>query len=191
MAAYIDSLGNFGALPLDQGQQPFDPDSEESRQLASQMQRGKVLTEALHDWVGSILLEGSKFILEFVATYAEGRALLGEIQTLTPTWEADRNRCQAIVYQISEVEQYSVPKFLAENPMKAVDPCMLFILKSNMIWKESMYWEALLEMQTVEKRITEMHAEFLKDISVINPTGIPSLTDGEADSATLVHSFKD
>jgi hypothetical protein len=110
------------------------------------MQKGKMLLDAIQDWSGSILREGNKFILDFTTTYAEGKTLLGEIQTLTPSWESDRSRCQAIVFQISEVEKYGVPKFLNENPMKAVDPCMLFILKSNMIWKESMYREALREM---------------------------------------------
>lgn len=68
---------------------------------------------------------------------------------------------------------------------------MLFILKSNMIWKESMYREALQEMQAVENKITEMHGEFLKDMSMINLTGIPQFVDGDADSDTLIKSFNE
>jgi hypothetical protein len=189
MAAYIDSLKSLGALSINQELQSFDPDLEDSRQLTRQMQKGKVFIGAFQDWVESILREGSKFIKEFTATYAEGRVLLGEIQTLTPHWEADRGRCQAVVYQINEVEQYGVTKFLTENPMKSVDPCMLFILKSTMSWKDTIYMEALREVQATEKRISEMHAEFLKDLSAINPTGIPSLVDGDTDSETLVKNF--
>ena len=63
--------------------------------------------------------------------YAKGETLLGEIQTLIPGWETEQSRCQAIVFQVTEVEKYGVLKFLSENPMKIVDSCMLFIMKNN------------------------------------------------------------
>ena len=56
--------------------------------------------------------------------------------------------------------------------MKNVDPCMLFILKNNMNWKESIYKETIKEVQGIENRIIEMHEELIKDIKIVNPTGI-------------------
>jgi hypothetical protein len=143
MATYIDSLRGLRALPLEQGQLPFDPNSEDSQQLTKQMQLGKRLSDAWQEWIGSVLEEGNNFFLEFSMTYSKEKTLQEEIQTLTPNWEANRSQCQAIVFQIIEVEQYGVQKILSENPMKTVDPNMLFILKSTMIWKENMYKEAL------------------------------------------------
>lgn len=143
MATYVDSLMNLGALPLVQTSQSFDPNSSDGQQLVKQMQRGKLLSNAIQEWVASIVKEGSKFILDFTTMYAEGEVLLGEIQTLVPIWEADENRCQAIEFQVHEVEKYEVLKFMNENPMKTVDSCMIFILKRNMGWKESIYKGAI------------------------------------------------
>ena len=63
-------------------------------------------------------------------------------------------------------------KFLNENPMKNVDPCMLFIMKNNMGWKESVYKEAIKEMQAIKRKIVGMHEELLKDMNIVNPIGI-------------------
>ena len=98
MATYIDSLMNLGALPIVQAPQAFDPNSTESQQLMKQMQRGKLLLDAMKHWVDAIIKEGNKFILEFTNVYAKGESLLGEIQTLIPGWEAEQNWCQAVVF---------------------------------------------------------------------------------------------
>ena len=94
---------------------------------------------------------------------------MGKIQTLIPEWEADQSRCQAIMFQVHELERYGVLKFLSENPMKVVDSCLLFILKSNMGWKDSIYKVAIEEMWTMECGVTRMHKEILKDMQIINP----------------------
>ena len=98
MSTYIDSLMNLGALLISQARQSFDPNSIDRQQLVKQMKRGKLLSDAMQDWVNSIIKEGNKFILDFNSTYAKGETLLGEIQTLTLGWESDKNRCQAIVF---------------------------------------------------------------------------------------------
>lgn len=101
------------------------------------MQKGKLLSNVVHEWVGSIVKEGGKFIQDFTTTYAKREVLLGKVQTLILVWEANQSYCQASVFQVHEVEKYSVLKFLSENPMKTVDLCILFILKNNMSWKDS------------------------------------------------------
>ena len=98
MAAYIDSLMNLGSLPIVQVPQLFDPNSVGSQQLMKQMQRGKLLANAMKRWVDIIMKEGSKFISEVTSVYVEGEALLGEIQTLVPVWETELSHCQAIVF---------------------------------------------------------------------------------------------
>ena len=50
--------------------------------------------------------------------------------------------------------------------MKTVDSCMLFILKSNMGWKELIYREVIEEMQSIENEIADMHKEIFKDMNV-------------------------
>jgi hypothetical protein len=86
MATYIESLINLGASPITQVPQSFDPNSAESQQLMKQVQRGKLLTDAMINWVDNIIKEGNKFIYEFASVYAEGEKLLGEIQTLLLGW---------------------------------------------------------------------------------------------------------
>ena len=98
MAAYINSLMNLGALPIVQVPQPFDPNSGGSQQLMKQIQKGKLLADAVKDWVDIITKEGNKFILELINVYAEGESLLGKIQTLVLVWETELNRCQAVVF---------------------------------------------------------------------------------------------
>ena len=88
--------------------------------------------EAINTQVGVFIEEGNRFIQEFTTTYVEGEVLLKEIQTLVPLWKFNEARCWEIVFQVQEVEKYGVIKFLAENPIKIVDSCMLFILKNNM-----------------------------------------------------------
>ena len=132
IAAYINSLVNLGVAPVIQLPQPFDPNSAESQLLTRQVQRGKLLAEAMGNWVKNMIQEGNIFISKFTDVYAEGEILSGEIQTLVPVWEAELARCQALVFQVTEVERFGVLKFLNENPMKTVGPCMLFILKNNM-----------------------------------------------------------
>ena len=149
MAAYINSLINLGASPIVQVSKPFDPSSAESQQLMKQVQKGKLLIDAMKGWVDSIIKEGNKFISKFTSVYAEGETLLGEIQTLVPRWETELGRCQVVVFQVTKVEWFRVLKFLNENPMKNVDPCMLFILKNNMNWKEYIYKETIKEVQSV------------------------------------------
>lgn len=68
------------------------------------------------------------------------------------------------MFQVDEVERYGVLKFLSENPMKTVDSCMMFILRSNMSWKYSIYKGAIEEMQAVELEVDGMHKELLKDM---------------------------
>lgn len=145
----------------------------------------------VQDWVASIIKEGIKFILDFTTTFVEGETLLGEIQILIPRWEADQNQCQAIVFQVNEVAKCGVLKFLGENPMKTVDLCMLFILKSNMGLEESINREAIEEMQSVETEIARMHKKLLKDMNIVNPTWIPQFKDGNIDSKVLTKSFND
>ena len=137
-----------------------------------QMQRGKLLTDAMKSWVDIIIKEGNKFIYEFMSVYAEGETLLGEIQTLILGWETELGRCQAVVFQVTEVEWFRVLKFLNENPMKNVDSCMFFILKNNVKWKEAIYKETINEAQGIESRIIEMHEELIKDMKIVNPIGI-------------------
>ena len=91
MAAYIDSLMNLGALPIVQAPQSFNPNFVNSQQLVKQMQKGKLLLDAMQDWVNAIIKEGNKFILELTTMYAEGEMLLGEIQTLIPGWETEQS----------------------------------------------------------------------------------------------------
>lgn len=91
-----------------------------------------MLPDAMTNWVNNIIKKGNKFIYEFTSIYVEGETLLGEIQTLVLVWEIELAHCQAIVFQVTEVERFRVLKFLNENPMKFVDPCMCFMLKNNM-----------------------------------------------------------
>ena len=189
MAAYIDSLINLRDMPVIQAPHPFDPSSTESQQLMKQVQRGKLLTEAMGNWVNSMIQEGNKFIYEFTGVYAEGETLLGEIQTLVPVWETELARCQAVVFQVIEVERFGVLKFLNENPMKTVDPCMLFILTNNMSWKEAVYREAIKEIQGIERKITDMHEELIKYMKIVNPTGILQFDEGNMDAKVLTKSF--
>ena len=70
------------------------------------------------------------------------------------------------------MERFKVLKFLNENPMKTVDPCMLFILKNNMSWKEAIYRGAIKEIQAIENKITDMHKELIKDMKIVNSMGI-------------------
>ena len=55
MAAYIDSLVNLGVAPIIQLSQPFDPNSAESQLLTRQVQRGKLLAEAMGNWVNNMI----------------------------------------------------------------------------------------------------------------------------------------
>ena len=79
MATYIDSLVNLGAVPIIQLSQPFDPNSTESQLLTTKVQRGKLLTEAMGNWVNNMIQEGNKFISKFTDVYTEGKTLSGEI----------------------------------------------------------------------------------------------------------------
>ena len=49
---------------------------------------------------------------------------------------------------------------------------MLIILKNNMNWKEMVYREAIKEIKGIENRIIDMHEELIKDMKIVNPTGI-------------------
>ena len=191
MAAYIDSLMNLGALTVVQASQAFDPNSIGSQQLVKQMQKGKLLADAMKDWVDGIIKDGNKFIFEFTNVYAEGESLLGEIQTSVPRWEIEQSRCQLVVFQVIEVEKFGVLKFLNENLMKNVDPYMLFIIKNNMGWKESIYKEAIKEMRAIDRKVTGMHEEILKDMRIVNPTGILQFDDGNMDFEILTKSFNE
>ena len=122
--------------------------------------------------MNNIIQEGNKFIVEFIDIYTEGETLSGEIQTLVPVWEVELTHCQALVFQVIEIERFGVLRFLNKNPMKTVDPCMLFILKNNMSWKETVYREAIKEIQGIEGKVTDMHEELIKDMKIVNPTGI-------------------
>ena len=131
MAAYIDSLINLRATPVVQVPQPFYPSSVESQQLMKQVQRSKLLIDVMGNWINSLIQDHNKFIFEFTGVYAEGETLSGEIQTLVPIWETELAHCQAVVFQVIEVEHFGVLKFLNRNPMKSVDPCMLFYLEEQ------------------------------------------------------------
>ncbi len=191
MAAYINSLMNLGALPIVQAPQAFSPNSTGSQQLVKKMQRGKLQADAMKDWVNAIIKEGNEFILKFNNIYAEGELLLGEIKTLVPGWEIGKNWCQAIVFQVTEVDKFRVLKFLNENPMKNVDPCMLFIMKNNIGLKELVYREAIKEVQGIENKIIGMHEELLKYMKIVNPIGILQFDDGNIDLETLTKSFNE
>ena len=169
--------------------QSFDPNSAESQQLMKHIHRGKLLSDAMVNWVNNIINQGKKFISEVVSVYFEGEALLKEIQTLIPVREAELARCQAMVFQVTEVEKFRFLRFLNENPMKTVDPCMLFILKNNMSWKDSICKEAIKEFRGIEDQVTEMHKELVKDMKIVNPTGILQFDEGNMDFEVLTKSF--
>ena len=155
------------------------------------MQKGKLLSDGMQDWVNSITKEGKKFILDFTTMYAKEETLLGEIQILTLGRETEQSQFQAVVFQVTEVEKYGVLQFLGENPVKTIDSCMLFIMKHNMGWKESIYKEAIKEMQSIENKIFGMHDKLLKDMNIVNPIGFLQFDDGNMDSEALPKSFND
>ena len=96
-----------------------------------------------------------------------------------------------MVFQVTEFEKFRVLKFLNENLMKNVDPYMLFIIKNNMGWKESVYKEAIKEVQGIEREVTGMHEELLKDMKVINPIWILQFEDRNMDFKILTKSFNE
>ena len=75
--------------------------------------------------------------------------------------------------------------------MKTVDPFMLFILKNNMSWKEVVYRETIKEIQGIERKITDMHEELIKDMKIVNPTGILQFDEGNMDAEVLTKSFNE
>ena len=81
--------------------------------------------------------------------------------------------------------------FLNENPMKNVDPCMLFIMKKNKGQKEAVYKKIIKEVQGIESKITKVHEELLKDMKIVNPTGILEFDNGNMDVETLTKSFNE
>lgn len=191
MAKFISSLTDVGALPLTQSPQSFDPNSAESRKLVKQMQLGKALVETMKSWIDGICDEGCTFIWEFLSTCMDGEALLGEVQTLIPTSELEEEKCVAICTQIREIEMYVVTQFLAENSMKLVDPCMLFILKQNFGWKSMMIKATISQVKAIEKEVLDMHANALKDIKIMNPVGALQIDEGDKDADALVKVFID
>ena len=58
-----------------------------------QMQRGKLLVDAMKSWVEIIMKEGNKFISEFTSVYTEGETLFKEIHTLVLFWEIELGHC--------------------------------------------------------------------------------------------------
>ena len=87
------------------------------------------------------------------------------------------------------MERFDILKFLSENPMKTVDLCMLFILKNNMNWKETVYREAIKEIKSIERKIIDMHEELIKDMKIVNPMGILQFDEGNMDAEVLTKSF--
>ena len=57
------------------------------------MQKGKLLSDGMQDWVNSITKEGKKFILDFTTMYGKEETLLGEIQILTLGRETEQTKC--------------------------------------------------------------------------------------------------
>ena len=92
---------------------------------------------------------------------------------------------------MNEVEKFRVLKFLNENLMKNVDPYIFFIMKNNMSWKELVYKEAIKEVQGIESKITGMHEKLLKDMKIVDPTGILQCDDRNMDFETLTKSFNE
>ena len=127
-----------------------------------QMQRWKLLLDAMKDWVDAIIKEGNKFILEFTNVYAEGESLLGEIQTLIPRWETKKNWCQVVIFQVTEVEKFGVLKFLNENPMKNVDLCMLFIMKITWVGRSWFIRRQLKKCRASKAKLLECTKNSLK-----------------------------
>ena len=66
---------------------------------------------------------------------------------------------------------------------------MFFILKNNMSWKEAIYREAIREIQAIENKITDMHEELIKDMKIVNPTGILQFDEVNMDAEVLRKSF--
>jgi len=85
------------------------------------MQKGKLLSDGMQDWVNSITKEGKKFILDFTTMYGKEETLIGEMQILTLGRQTEQSQCQAIVFKMIEVEKYGVFQFLRESPMKTID----------------------------------------------------------------------
>lgn len=72
-----------------------------------------------------------------------------------------------------------------------MDSCMLFILKSNMGCKESIYKGVVQEIWSVEAEIIGMHKDLTKDMQIINPTRILQFKDGNMDFEALIKTFND
>lgn len=56
--------------------------------------------------------------------------------------------------------------------MKTMDPCVLYMIKRNMSWKDSLYKLPLEKIRAIENEIKEMHKGNLKDMQIINSTSI-------------------
>ena len=68
------------------------------------MQRGKLLSEAVQEWVTSIIKEGGKFILDLTTAFIEGEVLLGEFKPLCQYGKLTRTTIGLLCFKLMKLK---------------------------------------------------------------------------------------
>lgn len=170
LAQFIDSLGYFGALPISQASEKFDPTSSENKKLMNQVQQAKSIIGVIEKWIEGVIKDGEKYITNSRKLCNEIQNLITEIQNQVMQWEKEEHKWENILPMFAKIEKYGVTKFLTKNSIKLVtDECQLFVLKKTIAWRVITFKVVISDAKASVYELQELQYSLVNDNKVVNP----------------------
>lgn len=195
LAQFIDSIDYFGALPISHASKSFGPTTPKNKKLMGQVQRAKIITGAMEKWIEGVIRDGEKYITSFRKLCDEMQCLIAEIQNQIVPWEKEKHKWENVLPMLTKIEEYRATKFLAENSIKLVDECQLFVLKKTIMWRVLTIKSVISDARASIYELQDLQCSLVNENKVVNPNhdwqlGLCGLNTQDAIKAFRLHMEK-
>lgn len=168
MAKYINAIHNPNPQPLSQIPVSFDSKCLANQKMLDQVQRNRVVMEMFNKWMDLIIQQGSEYINNLVKVYKDAEILSKELEPEIVAWEKERVKWVAVLAQMNDVQKYGLVKFLAEKPVENLDDNVLYVLKKNVEWCNSIIGQGHEESTKLLRGLTNLIDTIHKDLKCID-----------------------
>lgn len=174
MAEYIEAINNPNPQPLSQLPMSFDPKSPTTQKTLEQIQKCRLITETVMEWLEGIWKSGTEYFINLSRLYDWALMVIMELEAEIMNWKKEEAKWAAKAAQMREVQIYGVMKFLVEKHVASLYDSIMYVCQRNIEWRNSLIKQAYKEFAKLVHQLTELVASMRNELVCI---GIKCLKD--------------
>lgn len=153
---YINAIHHPSPQTLSQVAVSFDPKSPANQNMLDQVKRNKMVAKMFNKCIDVIIQQGSYYIVSLVKVYEDAVIVINELELEVVAWEKERTKWVVVLVQMNDVQKFGVMKFLVEKHVESSDDNVLYVLKKNVEWQNSIIKHGHKESTRLLKGLTDL-----------------------------------